>query len=295
MLHSVANSLEFLSDSLDSSKALSARLASLAARFRAPDAAQNFDDLKRDMLSLFKEVENSILFSPKLAKVLSIATYNLSRFNDNELFFHEATARLLSQLHGEQARTQFLRYIEQSFSGRPEHSRSVVETLAKLIDRQSQTDEIMLVNSEKVETIIRSLLSSPCNFTPLLHFVVPVQYEDMQSFAEIWINHNGGEDKENGRGADDHSIHMLLVFEISDIGRFELELYVRDKTIDLSLFCPPAYVDRYARMGSSLAGCLKALDFRLGDVHFEKLERARSLMDVFRSLPYKRTGIDVQI
>ena len=58
----------------------------------APDAAQNFDDLKRDMLSLFKEVENSILFSPKLAKVLSIATHNLSRFNDNELFFHEATA-----------------------------------------------------------------------------------------------------------------------------------------------------------------------------------------------------------
>ena len=48
-------------------------------------------------------------------------------------------------------------------------------SLAKLIDRQSQTDEIMLVNSEKVETIIRSLLSSPCNFTPLLHFVVPVQ------------------------------------------------------------------------------------------------------------------------
>ena len=135
----------------------------------------------------------------------------------------------------------------------------MVETLAKLIDRQSQTDEIMLVNSEKVETIIRSLLSSRATLRRCFILWCRCSYEDMQSFAEIWINHNGGEDKENGRGADDHSIHMLLVFEISDIGRFELELYVRDKTIDLSLFCPPAYVDRYARMVQALPGASRRL------------------------------------
>ena len=79
MLESVANSLEFLSESLASSHSISERLMRLAQRFRQPGAMQNFDNLKRGALALFKEVEDSILFSPKLAKVLSIATYNLSR------------------------------------------------------------------------------------------------------------------------------------------------------------------------------------------------------------------------
>ena len=113
MLESVANSLEFLSESLASSHSISERLMRLAQRFRQPGAMQNFDNLKRGALALFKEVEDSILFSPKLAKVLSIATYNLSRYNDNPMFIQESTAMVLSQLRGEQARDQFVEYLNQ--------------------------------------------------------------------------------------------------------------------------------------------------------------------------------------
>lgn len=59
----------------------------------------------------------------------------------------------------------------------------------------------MALSADKVEKIIHSLLSSPCNFTPLLHFVLPVQYQDLHSFAEIWINPNGGEDDSTRREA----------------------------------------------------------------------------------------------
>ena len=41
--------------------------------------------------------------------------------------------------------------------------------------------------------------------------------------------------------------------------------------------------------------CAGQTGYRLGDVRVERLERSRSLMDVFRSLPYKRTGVDVKI
>lgn len=306
MLESVANSLEFLSESLASSHSISERLTRLAQRFRQPEAMQNFDNLKRGALALFKEVEDSILFSPKLAKVLSIATYNLSRYNDNPLFIQESTAMVLSQLRGEQARDQFVEYLNQYFSGGQQEdsaaalqkqagAKSVMDVIARLLGRRPDSDELMLLNPEKVEKILRSLLSSPCNFTPLLHFVVPVQYEDIRSFAEIWINQNGEEDDRQNRGRGGKCLHMLLVFDISDIGRFEMELYVREKVIDLSLFCPPGYLQEYTAAQADLSQCLRGLDYRFGEIQFNRLERPRSLMDVFRSLPYRRTGVDVKV
>lgn len=75
----------------------------------------------------------------------------------------------------------------------------------------------MALSADKVEKIIHSLLSSPCNFTPLLHFVLPVQYQDLHSFAEIWINPNGGEDDSTRREAPGETIHMLLVFDMEHI------------------------------------------------------------------------------
>ena len=88
---------------------------------------------------------------------------------------------------------------------------------------------------------------------------------------------------------------MLLSFEIASIGRFELELFVREKTIDFSLYCPPAYTAVYGGMEGELRRCADQTDYRIGEVRIDRLERPRSLMDVFKSLPYKRTGVDVKI
>ena len=172
---------------------------------------------------------------------------------------------------------------------------SVMDVLAKILESQLRDEDLTLVNSDKMEKIIHSLLSSPCNFTPLLHYVIPVQYNDTQAFAEIWVNPHGSEDDRSRRGGAEEAVHMLLVFDISGIGHMELELYVQDNMVDLSLLCPPAYVTAYSTMESDLRRSLRNTDYQFGDIRFDKLERPRSLMDVFRSLPYKRTGVDVKI
>ena len=153
----------------------------------------------------------------------------------------------------------------------------------------------MALSADKVEKIIHSLLSSPCNFTPLLHFVLPVQYQDLHSFAEIWINPNGGEDDSTRREAPEETIHMLLVFDMEHIGRFEMELYVREKVIDFALYCPGAYLPAYQEMEEDLRTAIQSTGYQFGEMRVDRLERPRSLMDVFRSLPYKRTGVDVKI
>ena len=64
---------------------------------------------------------------------------------------------------------------------------------------------------------------------------------------------------------------------------------------DFSLLCPPAYVSAYSNMEDDLRRSIRSTQYQFGDIRFDKLERPRSLMDVFRSLPYKRTGVDVRV
>lgn len=297
-LGSVANSLQYLSDSLSASRTLSQKLAALAARYLAEDAPESFRDLRQATLNALKEVQDSILFSGKTEKIVKMIIYNLSRYNDNGDFLRESVSRMLLQLHGDKMREQFLQslesFLEQAKEPKQDGS-SAMGALTRILERQTQSEDLMALNSERMEKIIYSLLSSPCNFTPLLHFVLPVQFEDLQSFAEIWINPNGEEDERDRPSDGTRAIHMLLSFEIDSIGHFELELFVREKVIDFSLFCPPAYASVYDSLQKEFRSCAGQTGYRIGEIHVDRLQNPRSLMDVFRSLPYKRTGVDVKI
>ena len=297
-LGSVANSLQYLADTLSSSKTLAGRLEELADSYRQEDAPERFPTLRQETLSLLKEVEESILFSDKTEKVVRMAIYNLSRYNDNATFLQESVSRMMLQLRGDKAREGFLTALEQLLQAEkaPQEKRpTALAILSRILERQMANEDLMALNAEKMEKIIHSLLSSPCNFTPLLHYVLPVQYEDIQSFAEIWINPNGGEDDRDRPEDGTRVIHMLLAFDVESIGRFELELFVRDKVIDFSLYCPPPYAGIYDEVKNDLRSCAGKTGYRFGEIRVDRLDRPRSLMDVFKSLPYKRTGVDVTI
>lgn len=302
VLNSVANSLQYLSKNLFASKSLCESLNALIERYRAQEQSEEvleeFSQLRQDTLAVLKEVEDSILFTEKTDKVVKMVIYNLSRYNDNGDYLQESIARILQQLHGDTARERFMNSLGQFLEHIQKPGKdqaTAMDTLTKILHHQASNEELMELGADKMEKIIHSLLSSPCNFTPLLHFVLPVQYEDMRSFAEIWINPNGEEDDRDRQSDGKQVIHMLLSFDIESIGRFELELFVRDKMIDFSLYCPPAYTSVYEQIQNDLRTCASNTEYKVGEIRVERLERSRSLMDVFRSLPYKRTGVDVKI
>lgn len=298
MLGSIANSLKYLSDSLNSSRTLSEKLLGLAEKYESDDAEKSFRELLQETMEMLGEVEDSILLTDKTSKVVKMITYNLSRFNDNSNFLREAVSRMLQQLHGDAAREQFRQALDHflhNVKNMTKKESSAIGVLTHILEKQASNEELMLMSSDRIEKIIYSLLSSPCNFTPLLHYVLPIQYENIQSFAEVWINPNGDEDERDRKPTAGKSIHMLLTFEIDGIGHFELDLFVRDKTIDFSLYCPKAYTGIYGEMESAFRACTGRTEYKIGKINVEKLDRPRSLMETFKSLPYKRTGVYVKV
>ncbi len=302
ILDAAANSLNFMKESVNSSQDLTTRLAELIAKFRSSDAQQNFSSLKEQALQLCQDVESSILFSPQLSKVISILKYNLSRYNDNVLFFNQSASRLRQMIPPESQR-DYIKHIE-SFVKQlkdgtfPEQTTEksmpkVMDSLIKLVNIQSENENMNLSEGAKVDNILHSLLSSPCNFTPLLHFIVPVFYENVKAFAEVWINPQSDEkDMVNGAKSGQH---FLLVIDIENMGRFEAEIFSHDRIIDFHLYCPEGFENEFSQVPQEIGKVLSDLNYKLGDTRVEKLRESRSLMQVFKSLPYKRVGVDVKI
>ena|GEM_PF-259045 len=434
VMDAVANSLTFLAKNLQPSKNLAQKLEILAYRFRQGDAPEQFASLKSEALAVLKEVEESVLFDPKLQKMASITIYNLSRFNDSMDYFHDAAGGLWQKLAGEN-RALFAKYVNSLMDFFREHEEArnlaaqratedpgvlmgarpdmmaeepllpeslaegavlagadtlnetdnvmgayeplsdreldemalimtgaeamtaaedaedaegaddeekanadgdaraasqanqsaarseaqaarghgardrdgvdelgrrsaskVMDALIEMIKKQSDAEEAGKSEAGQVDKILHSLLSSPCNFTPLLHFVVPAYLGDVKAFAELWINPYDDDNGAQGVAAG-RRIHILMVVDVEILGRFEVELKVRDRIIDLSLHCPKGLEDRFSGMIADLPMRMRYIDtpYRLGRLEIETLDHSRSLMEVFKTLPYKRMGVDIKV
>ena len=89
--------------------------------------------------------------------------------------------------------------------------------------------------------MIQGLLSAPGVFTPLLHFLVPMNMDGMKAFGELWADPDASRDPITGESDN----HLFLCFEIEDAGYFELELYARGKTVNAALMCPAGTEKKY--------------------------------------------------
>lgn len=306
ILESIGNNLGFLREKLGASSALSEKLDRLISGFRGESAADSFQTLKSETISLIKEIEDSILYSSKLGKTLSILTYNLSRFNAGTDFAAEAAYRFRQLLSPEDKKVfneLFEKYVRalQSADGlnfinadgvKPQEN-DVMTLLIKLISQQSGSEELSVADSAKLEKMLHSLLSSPCNFTPLLHFILPLQQDDTRAFAELWLNPEC--DERDLPAGVDKGLHLLMVIDIDGVGRFETEFYVYNSTIDFSLFCPKGCEEGFEGVLRALPRMLYGTGYHLGSSNVSILNSSRSLMDVFKSLPYRRVGVDVKI
>ena len=258
-----------------------------------------WEAVKADILDALKELENSILFSPQTERMIPNLLYNMSRYQDNESYLQEALLNLLIHVNSREDKDQLKSllkdYVNQFSSPEYRENRSrIMDTLAEIIRKQDRETPMNSLNGEKIEKIITSLLSSPCNYTPLLHFVIPVEYQGMKAFSELWIDpkDEGGSGQE--RDGEDH-VHVLITFDIPGIGQMEAEFQVAGREMEFYLYCPESYAAVFGRLTPDFRKIMEEYGYHAAEVEVSGLDHVRSLMDVFKNLPYRRTGVDVKI
>lgn len=139
--------------------------------------------------------------------------------------------------------------------------------------------------------MIQGLLSAPGVFTPLLHFLVPMNMDGMKAFGELWADPDASRDPETGESDN----HLFLCFEIEGAGYFELEVYARGKTVNAALMCPAGTEKNYLPLKGMLPDLAAACGYNAEKIMIEPLKRKRDLTNIFPKLNERRTGLNVRI
>ncbi len=261
--------------------------------------AINIENNKPEILKSFSDVMTDISQKLMQDKSLSGEVHNLPEGN----ILGNALKEVLEFIPDEQSRAELLQKLYDGalvFKSEDNDSKAL-NTLVKILQKQADSENIMQMKGGNISGVIRSLLSSPGNFTPLLHFVIPPVDEGIfNAFGEMWINPDEedkkiNKDSESSSDSDERMMHMLLVFDIPDVGRFETELWVRGKKINMSLLCPPSLEKYTDELSTDLKNSINFSEYFFDEIKVGRLEKNRSLIEVFPVLPQKRNGINVRI
>lgn len=139
--------------------------------------------------------------------------------------------------------------------------------------------------------MIQGLLSAPGVFTPLLHFLVPMNMDGMKAFGELWADPDA--DRDPATGESDN--HLFLCFEIENAGYFELEVYARGKSVNAALMCPAGTERKYLPIKEMLPELAASCGYNAEKIMIEPLKRKRDLANIFPKLNERRTGLNVRI
>jgi len=167
-----------------------------------------------------------------------------------------------------------------------------MENLADFLTKALNNQNISHLGIVDPNTLVQSMLTAPGVFTPLLHYLLPVQIEDLRAFGELWIDND---DSGNSSDDEENSHHIFLSFDIEHIGIFELEVFQKNSSLDVSLFCPKNYVKQFSAIKDRISEIAGQSGYNIKTTRVKPLVKVRNLVEIFPRIAERRAGLNVKI
>ena len=148
-----------------------------------------------------------------------------------------------------------------------------------------------LENVQQFYNIMNGMLLNESVYMPLLHFILPFQYEDNNVMSEMWIDPDAKRDKEE----DGRKIKLFLKFDIQGVGKFELVMLLQNHLSRLQLFVPPQLVKQEKQIQNEVADILKKNGIRFSQLLVRERVRDRKVEEIFPEIREKERTINVRI
>ncbi len=148
-----------------------------------------------------------------------------------------------------------------------------------------------LENVQQFYTIMNGMLLNESVYMPLLHFIIPFQYEDKNVMSEMWIDPDSKRE-DDGRG---RKVKMFLKFDIHNVGKFELVMTLQDRQASVQLFVPPHLAKEDKKIQTDVADILKGNGIRFGQLMVRQRRRDRRVDEIFPEIREKERTINVRI
>ena len=148
-----------------------------------------------------------------------------------------------------------------------------------------------LENVQQFYAMINGMLLNESVYLPLLHFVIPFQYEENNVMSEMWVDPDAKRDNEDGG----RKIKLFLKFDIQSLGKFELLMIMQDRETRLQLLVPPQLAKDEKKIHTEVADILKRNGFRFSQLLVRERVRDRRVDEVFPEIREKERTINVRI
>lgn len=139
--------------------------------------------------------------------------------------------------------------------------------------------------------MLQGLLTSPGVFSPLLHFLIPMNMDGTKAFGELWADPDAGD----GSSGSESDKHLFLCFEIEEAGYFEMELYAKGRSINVSLLCPEGSERKYLPLKETIPVIASANGYSAEKMIISPLKKKRDLNKVFPKLNDRKTSLNISV
>ena len=146
---------------------------------------------------------------------------------------------------------------------------------------------------EAFQEILRSILINESVYMPLIHTMLPMEWNGKLLYSEIWVDPDAEEG--NARRGNAQEVRFLLKMDIQTLGALEMTVDAKNDSVALRILGPEA-VEQHAEMISEdLSQILVDHGLTGRSVQVNHLQRPLTLNEVFPGVFDRRRGVDVKI
>lgn len=169
---------------------------------------------------------------------------------------------------------------------------STLDKLTDFIGKNINHEAIQSLDDFNASNLLQSLLNAPGVFTPLAHYILPLQIEDTKAFGELWVDND--ENNPNNTPVGQKNYHLFLTFDVESIGRFEVDMYALGENINLSLLYPEKLGFKIKKLSDKIDLIIRNIGYKPAKFETAVLRKPHVLTEVFPKIIDRRKGLNVQ-
>ncbi|MEA5095161.1 hypothetical protein [Sedimentibacter saalensis] len=171
-----------------------------------------------------------------------------------------------------------------------------VDSFLKLIDSGIKESK-NLVNKGTMEDMAESLLFSQDVHIPLTHMFLPLNFNNMFMFSEIWIGKEFEISEKDKKSKQTYvqTYKVFITFDIQNVGYFETTLVLKESRLSLDIYVPNCLTGSIETIKNDLNNILSKDNLSVSSLNVNESIRKRRFNEVFSNLSERKSGVDVTI
>ena len=170
---------------------------------------------------------------------------------------------------------------------------SSIRALTDFVAKNINHPALKSIDSFNASNLLQSMINAPGVFTPLAHYILPIQVEDTRAFGELWVDNDDDSGVTAAGGAQKH-YHLFLTFDVDAFGRFEVDVYANEDTASVSLLHPVSFGKNIEAMKTKISRIAAGSGYAISNFETGVLKNPHNLSQIFPKLNERRAGLNVQ-